>query len=1081
MASKTVDDTETKEHQNPPIDFSCNHLLHDVFRIRAADPIQTPLLAFPKSSRGIADFEYFTAKDLNRFTDTAAWWYRGAGIPMAADSRTVGLVGPTNLDWVISTFGLSRMGCTIVILSPRLSHQAIVKLMKETRCECLIYYKSAPLLLVVDQVKASMSIMTIAMISREEYDGINDRSQAFSRSYKILEEKSRIACILHSSGSTGMPKPIYLPHSDFTKVYEIGPGDRDLMTLPLFHAFALRVVPGRIYQRKTVFFLNSNLPVTSEGLTVAINVAKPGTICVVPYVLKLLREHEAGIEALRSCEQVLFTGSQCPDDLGDYLVDRGINLASLMGITETGYLGASLGRPSGDKTWNYLRVPPPLMQHIWPKPVTKDTFEFVFLKDYPSRFVTNSNDPPESFYSKDIFTPHSTIPAAWKYLGRLDDRITLLNGEKVLPIPIEGTIRQAPLVKEAVVFGVGKSVPGLLLFRADPAKDLSDEDFISSVWSKVQEANASAEAFSQIGENLIVLLPAGVEIPTTDKGSVIRAQVYQLFASEIEDAYKSLDERSEGAMKMSLDEMKSYLLHLGQVILGPQVTDLEIDLFTLGLDSLKAIQMRGSIIKDIDLGGRSRQLGQNVVLEQGNLIRLAKHLNDLRSGHLFTSVKPVAAMREQISRFSISDRARPPYDSSIDPDKRTIVLTGATGGLGVHLLAQLVNTTSVKKVYCLIRGANPSSRLLKGLKDRRLETRKLDKVTILTSDLNHPQLGLEASMYTELLFHTTHIIHCAWPVNFQLPLSAFDPSLQGLQNLLLLSLDVKRSRPARFVFCSSISAALGTTPPAQIPEAPIMELDQASQTGYAQSKLIAEHIIERAVEEAGVDATILRIGQVAADTESGIWNDGEAYPLLIKSALTMGILPQLDLTCHWLPVNVLARSILQIEGFAANENKNGRSRSSTSTVNGQQQQKHDVNGFADGGGRWLRVFNLVSPRGFSWTDDLLPALSAAGLSFRPVSVETWIHRLRRLSRAGADAEEHHAADPKLNPAIKLVDFFAETFGNRREGQEEGIVFETKDAERAAPALREAESILDNGLLEKTVGVWMEKWKGEGGL
>lgn len=48
-------------------------------------------------------------------------------------------------------------------------------------------------------------------------------------------------------------------------------------------------------------------------------------------MLKLLSEQENGIEALKSCEQVIFTGSQCPDDLGDCLVERGVNLASLMG------------------------------------------------------------------------------------------------------------------------------------------------------------------------------------------------------------------------------------------------------------------------------------------------------------------------------------------------------------------------------------------------------------------------------------------------------------------------------------------------------------------------------------------------------------------------------------------------------------------------------------------------------------------------------------------------------------------------------------------------------------------------------
>lgn len=86
-----------------------------------------------------------------------------------------------------------------------------------------------------------------------------------------------------------------------------------------------------MYQRKTIYFLNPDLPLTCEGLAAAIREAKPGTLCAVPYVLKLLAEQETGIDALKQIGQVIFTGSQCPDNLGDRLVEKRVNLASFMG------------------------------------------------------------------------------------------------------------------------------------------------------------------------------------------------------------------------------------------------------------------------------------------------------------------------------------------------------------------------------------------------------------------------------------------------------------------------------------------------------------------------------------------------------------------------------------------------------------------------------------------------------------------------------------------------------------------------------------------------------------------------------
>ena len=86
-----------------------------------------------------------------------------------------------------------------------------------------------------------------------------------------------------------------------------------------------------MYERKTVYFLHPHLPLTRDGLIAVMREVQPTTLCAVPYVLKLLGEQEDGLEALKSCRQVLYTGSQCPDELGDRLVDSGVNLACFVG------------------------------------------------------------------------------------------------------------------------------------------------------------------------------------------------------------------------------------------------------------------------------------------------------------------------------------------------------------------------------------------------------------------------------------------------------------------------------------------------------------------------------------------------------------------------------------------------------------------------------------------------------------------------------------------------------------------------------------------------------------------------------
>ncbi|KAI4243296.1 MAG: hypothetical protein L6R42_010793, partial [Xanthoria sp. 1 TBL-2021] len=201
----------------------------------------------------------------------------------------------------------------------------------------------------------------------------------------------------------------------------------------------------------------------------------------------------------------------------------------------------------------------------------------------------------KSFRSKDVFSPHLTVPHAWKYLGRLDDRVTLTNGEKVLPLPIEGRIKEHPLVREDVVFGVDRPIPGSLVFRSEAARDMADDEFIDAIWPDVEAANENAEAFSQIGKSMIVPLPAGVEYPQADKGSFIRPQMYKAFEKEIDDAYSRLDHNREGTLQLDVLGLEEHLLRMGRELVGQALVNKTTDFFKAGMNSLQAIQMRGSI------------------------------------------------------------------------------------------------------------------------------------------------------------------------------------------------------------------------------------------------------------------------------------------------------------------------------------------------------------------------------------------------------------------------------------------------------------------------------------------------------
>lgn len=280
------------------------------------------------------------------------------------------------------------------------------------------------------------------------------------------------------------------------------------------------------------------------------------------------------------------------------------------------------------------------------EPLGENEFECVYLKGHPGLFHSGSDE----WRSRDVFIPHPTIPDVWKYVTRLDDRVTLSNGEKVLPLPIEGCIREHKFVREAVVVGIDKAIPGVLLFRAQSSDHLSDQEYLEAVWSTIADANSRAEAFSQITKDMVNILPSNVDYPKTDKGVIIRAQIYRRFADEIEEMYARLDDGQEGTLQLDLEGLEGFLKGVYEGIMGTELETVDTDFFTAGIDSLNAIQMRRTIQKTLYLGGR--KLSNNIVYERGNVKALAKHLYSLTQGGDGEDEDRSPLMHELIDKYS---------------------------------------------------------------------------------------------------------------------------------------------------------------------------------------------------------------------------------------------------------------------------------------------------------------------------------------------------------------------------------------------------------------------------------------------
>ncbi|MGV9570665.1 thioester reductase domain-containing protein [Streptomyces nigra] len=224
-----------------------------------------------------------------------------------------------------------------------------------------------------------------------------------------------------------------------------------------------------------------------------------------------------------------------------------------------------------------------------------------------------------------------------------------------------------------------------------------------------------------------------------------------------------------------------------------------------------------------------------------------------------------------LADLSLADRL--PFVASPEPaPPRRVLLTGATGFLGSHMLLDLLRHSDAH-VYCLIRAADEEAavaRLGDALKGYALpwssEVRR--RVTVLPGDIREPRLGLSAGVWDRLAEELDSVVSVAAAVDF---LRGY-PSLRAsnvLGSLTLAEL-AATGRPKPLHHISSVAVFNEVGIPSMGEDDPFAHVDRLV-AGYDQSKWAAEVALRRARDH-GLVVTALRPGGIGGHTRTGAYN-----------------------------------------------------------------------------------------------------------------------------------------------------------------------------------------------------------------
>jgi acyl-CoA synthetase (AMP-forming)/AMP-acid ligase II len=306
--------------------------IDQLLRHRAETKPDGAVLSYP--SVGI-NYVNYTPRELDYYAFRVAKLL-APSLPTRASSAekpsVVALLGVSDMPYIITHLALAKLGHSVLFLSTRISKEAYVSLLNTTESSNIVISSSFTSL--ANELQEALPKLQVHGIPQEEefYYPIETlhETKLFSPT-DISKEENHVCFIVHSSGSTGIPKPVYQTHKKALFNYASNMGMRGFVCLPLFHSYGLANTWRALYSCKQIHLYNASLPLTNAFLTNIMSTFDFEVFYSVPYALKLLAETEEGISLLRKFKAVLFGGAACPDSVGDKLVANGVNLVAHYG------------------------------------------------------------------------------------------------------------------------------------------------------------------------------------------------------------------------------------------------------------------------------------------------------------------------------------------------------------------------------------------------------------------------------------------------------------------------------------------------------------------------------------------------------------------------------------------------------------------------------------------------------------------------------------------------------------------------------------------------------------------------------
>ncbi len=844
-----------------------------------------------------------TYKQLNEKANSLAHYIRNKNI---GKNDIIGIMVNRSLEMIVSILAVLKSGAAYLPIDPTYPKNRIKYMINDSNLKLILTQNSVKTHF--DDLPNSLSV---------DLNNSDIYSKPISN-LDVINTPDDLAYLIYTSGSTGNPKGVMLTQKNVNNFIK---GACDIIefketivsvTTMCFDIFVLESLLPLQNGLKIVIAneTEQNIPKALNELCIKNNVKMLQTT---PSKMSLLLSDPNNLDYIKNLSTIMLGGESFPYKLLQQLKSiTDSKIYNMYGPTETTVWSSikdlteinsiNIGKPIAntqmyilDKALNILPIGIPGELYIGGTGVSNGYLNRNKLTS--EKFINNKYIPNDIIYNTgDIakWLPNGEIDC----LGRSDSQVKL-RGLRIELGEIEKQILSFPNIDNSAVC---------------IKTDASDRQFLCGYFISKERISTSElkNYLSKFLPNYMVpsFLIQLEKFKYTPNGKIDKNSL-----PKPDIAVNSNIILPETDTERKLSKIWEELLQLSPI-------SIDESFFNIGGDSILALKMQ------IEL------LNNNINISYADIFK-------------YNTIKDLALRIDTINTSTFSEKYYEDYDFSkinailknnnLSNAKKiqkkkigNVLLTGATGFLGAHILDYLLSKTS-SNVYCIIRkdsnnSTSTTNKLMNRLHyyfDNKYDNLLNKRLFIVTSDITVNNLGLTDTQLQNLSNNISCVINSAAIVKHYGYYSEFEKiNVIGVKNLI----DFCKNFNKKLVQISTISVSGNTLTDLGIQANTFdkdikftegnLYINQSLDNVYVRSKFEAEKIILENICDNSLDALILRVGNITSRFSDGKFqpNSNEnAFLNRLKSFIELKVIPDyiLDDYIEFSPVDNLAEAIIK--------------------------------------------------------------------------------------------------------------------------------------------------------------------------